>query len=577
MVVRCVVVASSTTTAETFVDKSYKNGFMKRMLKQRQADQYTDVTLQSSDVDIRCHRNVLAAASDYFNAMFRCDLKETTSATVRMNMQSEIMNAIVDYIYTGEIEMTADNVESLVKACDVLQLDTLKRACESFMLKQVEPANCVGFHRFAALYRLDELQQNTRRMMRSEFRIVAFTDDFKELSYNEVIECIRDDEVNVTSEDIVFDAIVGWVQHDLENRRSLLEAIMEHIRLPYCTSDYLRHMKEAYHLLTPKCFEYLLEATTFQLATVHQHEVSSCRTVPRTNFQMRSCLLLVGGQTPSTNDTDVKNYDCQYYDEDTSCWTSLTTLPQSVGFLDSVCYTDRGLVVTGGIMTDVLDLCLLFDIATKKWEEMPQLISKRCYHRSVSLDECVYVVGGRDVDKKPLASVECLSLKSRQWSSLPDMEHAVHAPMVTTYRKKIFVFGGIDALDEDLSCTQIFDTTQNKWSTLSDMPVECPYGAAVTLNDFIYVVGGYSRTCQKYDPASDVWTSLNRPQQKHGNASAVVWRGSILLAAGNDVEPNPSSIELFDPLTNTWSNSNVAPLKEKLAAHYLFNVDIYGL
>ena len=75
MAVCCVVVASSTTTAETFVDKSYQNAFMKRMHKQRQADQYTDVTLQSSDVDIRCHRNVLAAASDYFNAMFRCDLK----------------------------------------------------------------------------------------------------------------------------------------------------------------------------------------------------------------------------------------------------------------------------------------------------------------------------------------------------------------------------------------------------------------------------------------------------------------------------------------------------------------------
>ena len=90
MIVRCVVVASSTTTAETFVDKSYQNAFMKRMHKQHQADQYTDVTLQSSNVDIRCHRNVLAAASDSLNAMFRSDLKETTSATVQMNMQSTI-------------------------------------------------------------------------------------------------------------------------------------------------------------------------------------------------------------------------------------------------------------------------------------------------------------------------------------------------------------------------------------------------------------------------------------------------------------------------------------------------------
>ena len=42
-------------------------------------DEYTNVTLVSGDVHIRCHCVVLAVASDYFKAMFRCDLKETTS------------------------------------------------------------------------------------------------------------------------------------------------------------------------------------------------------------------------------------------------------------------------------------------------------------------------------------------------------------------------------------------------------------------------------------------------------------------------------------------------------------------
>ena len=129
MAVRCfTVVAASNTTAETFVDKLYKNAFMKRMHKQRQADEYTDVTLQSNDVDIRCHRNVLAAASDYFHAMFRCDLKESTSDTIQVNMQPTILTRTTDYIYTGEMELTVDNVKSLVEACDVLQLDTLKTA-----------------------------------------------------------------------------------------------------------------------------------------------------------------------------------------------------------------------------------------------------------------------------------------------------------------------------------------------------------------------------------------------------------------------------------------------------------------
>ena len=58
-------------------------------------------------------------------------------------MEPEILTSIVDYVYTGEIELTADNVESLVKEGDLLQQDTPSEACENFIRKQVEPAYCV--------------------------------------------------------------------------------------------------------------------------------------------------------------------------------------------------------------------------------------------------------------------------------------------------------------------------------------------------------------------------------------------------------------------------------------------------
>ena len=187
------VVASTTVTIEKFVDKAYQNDFLKGMHRLRQSEEFTDVTLQSGDVHVRCHRNVLAVASDYFKAMFRCGFKESTSGTVPLTMEPKILTSIVDYMYTGEIELTADNVESLFKAGDFLQLDTLNVACENFMLKKVESANCVGFSKFATLYRLNNLQQKARRVMQSEFKTVALKEEFKELSCKELIEFIKDD------------------------------------------------------------------------------------------------------------------------------------------------------------------------------------------------------------------------------------------------------------------------------------------------------------------------------------------------------------------------------------------------
>ena len=164
MVVPYIVVASSTTTAEMFVDKSYHHAFMKHMHKLHQTNEYTEMTLPSSDIRIRCLRKVLATVSDYFNVVFRCGLEESQSATIRLTAQPRILTSIVDYIFTGETEVTVDNIESLVKACDILQLDTLKMVCENLMLKQVELAN-----RFAILYNLVERQQTSRRLMSSEF------------------------------------------------------------------------------------------------------------------------------------------------------------------------------------------------------------------------------------------------------------------------------------------------------------------------------------------------------------------------------------------------------------------------
>ena len=225
---------------ETFVDKAYQNDFMKGMQKLRQDEEYTDVTLQSGGVQIRCHRNVLVVASDYFRAMFRCGLEECTSTTVQLTIQPEILTCIVDYMYTGEIELTVDNVESLFKTGDLLQLNNLKVACENFMLKHVEPANCVGFYKFAALYRLDKLQRKANRAINSEFKTVAFIDEFKNLSRIELIELIKDDDVNVEYEDVVFESVQDWVRYDIDNkkchplRRSLNTSVCHIVRAATC-------------------------------------------------------------------------------------------------------------------------------------------------------------------------------------------------------------------------------------------------------------------------------------------------------------------------------------------------------
>ena len=498
-------------------------------------------------------------------------MEKGTSASVQLTMEPEMLTTVIGYIYTGEVDLTVDNVDGLVKACDVLQLKTLTTACEDFMMKHVDQENCFRFYQFAATYHLANLKRNAKRVILSEFKALAFVDEFKKLSCTDLIEIIKDDDVNVECDDVVFESVLAWACHDLQNRKASFEAILEHVRLPYCSPNYLRHVKDKADLFTAKCFEYLHEAVVFQADAVHQHEISSCRTMPRTNFRGKSRLLVVGG----LNDVNEECNHCRYYREDTGCWESLTELPESVRWLYSVSRVDRGLLVTGGYDNDKAhDQCWLFDVVTRKWEAMPPLMYARYFHRSVSLGDCVYVVGGK-VDDKVFASVESLDLNRRQWSCLSDMSLPVRSPMVVTYSNKIFVFGGQDVLNNDLCSTQVFDTTKNLWSTRSDMPEVCCLGAAVTLNDCIYVVGGFDRRCLKYDPASDTWASLSRPVLQHGYGPAVVWRGSILVSGGRGGDSKLSVTEQYDPIADSWSTCSIAQLDEPMYGHCLFNIDLY--
>ena len=104
----------------------------------------------------------------------------------------------------------------------------------------------------------------------------------------------------------------------------------------------------------------------------------------------------------------------------------------------------------------------------------------------------------------------------------------------------------------------------------------CSLGSAVAFSRYIYLLGGFRRSCLRYDPATDSWTRLSEPRQKHGNAPAVVWQGQILVAGGGDAKTKSSVIEHYDPVTNEWSDWTT-PLNEKLNSHCMFSVILCGV
>lgn len=91
---------------------------------------------------------VLAASSPYFSAMFTGDLCEKDQQSVELHeISPHVLTTLVDFIYSGEIEINQNNVQELMVAADMLELEDIVVGCSEYLIKELHAVNAVGIYR----------------------------------------------------------------------------------------------------------------------------------------------------------------------------------------------------------------------------------------------------------------------------------------------------------------------------------------------------------------------------------------------------------------------------------------------
>ncbi len=119
-----------------------------------------DVILEVQGRRIPAHRLVLAACSPYFNAMFTSELRECREEVVTMkDMDPAAMEEIVNFAYSAKLNVNEDNVQAVMKAACVLQIEPVMNLSCEFLKTQLHSSNCLGIRSFAEAHGCFELQQ----------------------------------------------------------------------------------------------------------------------------------------------------------------------------------------------------------------------------------------------------------------------------------------------------------------------------------------------------------------------------------------------------------------------------------
>ena len=108
-----------------------------------QMDENNVVLLLDDNVQIRCDRNILVAASPYFNAMFSERFTESDKREIHLHGISKgAMETLICYAKKSnlqewcisQLDINSDNVINILQASGMLQFEPVRKFCCKYIL-----------------------------------------------------------------------------------------------------------------------------------------------------------------------------------------------------------------------------------------------------------------------------------------------------------------------------------------------------------------------------------------------------------------------------------------------------------
>uniref|UniRef100_A0A8B9KX73 Kelch-like protein 3 n=1 Tax=Astyanax mexicanus TaxID=7994 RepID=A0A8B9KX73_ASTMX len=515
-----------------------------------------DVLLVAGEVEIPAHKVVLASCSPYFCAMFTGEMSESKAPRVEIrDVEGQILMKLVDYIYTAQIEVSEDNVQVLLPAASLLQLLDVRQVCCEFLQAQLHPTNCLGIRAFADLHACTDLLNHAHAFAEQHFSEVMLGEEFMGLSLQQVCSLISSDKLTVSTEEKVFEAMIAWIIQDKEARLEHMPKLMEHVRLPLLSRDYLVQIVEEEALIKNNntCKDFLIEAMKYHLLPADQrHLIKTDRTRPRTPVSLPKVMVVVGGQAPKA----IRSVECYDFQDDR--WYQVADLPSrrcraGVVFMGGKVYAVGGF--NGSLRVRTVDV---YDGVRDQWSAVPSMQERRSTLGAAVLGDLLYAVGGFD-GSTGLSSVEAYNPKTNEWVFVAPMNTRRSSVGVGVVDGKLYAVGGYDGASRQcLSTVEEYNPVSNKWGYVADMSTRRSGAGVGVLNGQLYAAGGHDgplvrKSVEVYEPATNTWRQVCDMNMCRRNAGVCAINGLLYVIGGDDGSCNLSSVEYYNPATDKWS------------------------
>jgi len=142
----------------------------------------TDYTIVCGGEEIKVHKAVLAARSDYWRALLASGWVESESSSTERAITKETLYILLEFIYTGRVQekMEPRQMESLLEAANFYGVDSLKEQCEEGLILSLGPTNLVDRLVLADTFSATQLRRVAKQMLIQNVDMLTDIPDWKQ-------------------------------------------------------------------------------------------------------------------------------------------------------------------------------------------------------------------------------------------------------------------------------------------------------------------------------------------------------------------------------------------------------------
>jgi len=466
----------------------------------------TDVVIRVGSQTFPCHKLVLCAVSPYFTAMFTGKFQDKYMDEVTLeSVTAETFGSILQYIYcSDENIINENNVQDLLSASSMLLIQHIQQECETFIVGKLSPENVINTWMFASFIACKNLEQSSKSFFLKTFEEAVQTDDFLELQTDQLSDIIKDQDLNVSREEKVADAVLRWFTTKEERSLEQLYEVLQHVRFPLIPAYYIFSLCKKFPILTQpgNHVQFIDEAKRFHSCGINQSGSTSLRFVQRTTSPWTDAMIYL-----CCND-DVSLSTHAYCFQEKK-WKTLHEQFRGQGTMFASCIYRNEIYLSGGD-TDSYGKILKFQFSENTWLTCSSLGDMCTRHAMVASSGSIFLVGGSHKQLSFSSNIIEYNLSTNEFNIVGNLLLPVRSMDAVAVDQNIIVFGGKKGeYDDGSNDIQCFDLSSRQcYRIQSDLSVFFKRSGAVVVSESVLLIsrdgqllewteGGKMRTIMK--------------------------------------------------------------------------------